>query len=136
MSDERSAIRPMAIKEDHVEGLDAAGDVVETGDGEQVIKQEIGMDERGAIGAESENPEVQERGELPGEKMRCWLRGPRRHLRSRVPERSRTTSSTIALRGRGASTASEAKGRIPRICRCKGSTRIHLWSEYPWTMRS
>ena len=65
MSDERSAIRPMAIKEEIVDGLDAAGDVVETGEGEQVIEQEIGMEERGAIGAESENPDMQERGELP-----------------------------------------------------------------------
>ena len=58
MSDER--------EEDNVEGLDAAGDVVETGQGEQVIEQEIGMEERGAIGAESENPDMQERGELLG----------------------------------------------------------------------
>ena len=136
MSDERSAIRPMAIKEEIVDGLDAAGDVVETGEGEQVIEQEIGMEERGAIGAESENPDMQERGELPGGEDEVLAPRAAQALRSRVPERSRTTSSTIALRVCGASIASEAKRRIPRICRCKGSTRIPLSSECPWTMSS
>ena len=65
MSDELSAIRPMAIKENNVAGLDAAGDVVETGEGEQVIEQEIRIEERGAVGAESENPELREHDELP-----------------------------------------------------------------------
>ena len=46
----------MMTKKDDVVGLDAAGDVVETGDGEQVIEQEIGIEERGAIGATSKNP--------------------------------------------------------------------------------
>ena len=53
------------IKEDDVDGLDAPGDVVETGEGEQVIEQEIGIEERGAVGAESENPEVRDHDELP-----------------------------------------------------------------------
>ena len=108
MSDERSAIRPMTIKEGNVEGLGAAGNVVETGEGEQVIEQEIGMEERGAIGAESENPDMQERGELPGGEDEVLA--PRAAQAPSLPsaERSRTTSSTIALRGRGASIASEA----------------------------
>ena len=65
MGDERDVIRPMMSKEDDVEGLDAVGDVVETGEGEQVMEQEIWMEERGAVGAQSENLEVQEHGELP-----------------------------------------------------------------------
>ena len=65
MSDEQNAIRPLMIKEDDVDGLDAPGDVVETGEGEQVIEQEIGIEEWGAVGAESENPELREHDELP-----------------------------------------------------------------------
>ena len=65
MSDEQNAISLMKTTEDDVEGLDAAGDVVQTGEGEQVIEQEIGIEERGAVGAESENPEVRDHDELP-----------------------------------------------------------------------
>ena len=89
-------------------GLGAAGDVVEMSEGEQVLEQEIG--------AKSENPEAQEREELQRDTTRCWCRSPRGHRHSRAPEKLKTTSFIIALRGRGASIASKARGSMMRTC--------------------
>ena len=59
-------------------------------------------------------------------------------LRAAHPEatkrpRSRRTRA-LALSSGGAIIAFDAQQNILRIGRCNGSTRIHLWSEYPWIM--